>query len=360
MSTRLACLAALVLAWGCSGEKAANESAPTPAAEPPIVAEAFVTDLFADANLDSMAVWRQPTGSSELLVTSKTGDVLMVFDAVDGHLLRTIGASGNGPGQFRRPNGIAVIGNLALVVERDNARLQVIELPGDRPLGTFGGDVLRRPYGIAAFADATGRIDVFVTDNYETPDEQIPPDSELGRRVHHFRVRLAGGRLDVEHVRAFGETSGPGVLRKVETIAIDPVYDRVIVADEDEAIRALKIYTLDGRFTGQIINGNIFRTEPEGLALYVCGDDGYWISTDQHEEQERNVFHVLDRRTLELRSSFRGAVTRQTDGVALTQGGEGALGAGRFYAAHADAHVSAFDWETIAAAAGLPRTCGAS
>lgn len=353
MIPRLVLLLALTLPSACGSGTARDERGP--AAGPPVVAEAFITESFVDANLDSMAVWRPPGGGrEELLVTAKSTDDLFVFDAADGRLLRRIGRSGSGLGQFRRPNGILVEGELVLVVERDNRRLQVLSLPGDRPLGVFGADVLQRPYGLAAFADPddAGRLVVYVTDNYETPDGGIPPDAELGQRVHQFRMRVAGGRIEAEHVRAFGDTSGPGVLHKVETIAVDPAHDRVLVADEDAAVREIKIYTLDGRFTGQVIPNDLFDHEPEGLALYACGDEGYWIATDQHPAD--NTFQVLDRRSLRPRGSFRGAVTRQTDGIALVRGTIGPLSGGGFYAAHADAQVSAFSWDRIAETVGLP------
>jgi len=158
-------------------------------------------------------------------------------------------------------------------------------------------------------------------------------------------------RLEGVHVRAFGNTSGRGVLRKVETIAVDPAHNRLLVAEEDESIRDIKMDSLDGRFTGQVIGDDLFRHEPEGLALYACGDEGYWVATDQHPDE--NVFHVLDRRSLALRGSFRGTVTRQTDGIALTRGTLGPLAGGALYAAHADAHVSAYAWEAIAGELGL-------
>lgn len=337
-------LAAATFLGGC--KPAPSSGPPTEAKGPPVVAEAFQTASYPEANLDSMAVWRPAIGEAELLTTAKTADVLLVFSAADGRLLRAIGASGIKPGQFRRPNGIAIEGDVAIVVERDNARLQVLRLGEDRSLGTFGSDVLQRPYGVAMFTGPDGWLVVYVTDNYETLLGGIPPNEELDHRVHEFRLRIDGDRLEVRHVRAFGDISGPGVLRKVETIAVDPVHNRVLVAEEDAAIREIKVYTLEGKFTGQVLGGALFRTEPEGLALYACGDDGFWVATDQHPEE--NVFHVLDRRTLTLRGSFRGARTQQTDGIALIRGAVGALAGGAFYAAHRDAQVSAFAWDTIA------------
>ena len=69
------------------------------------------------------------------------------------------------------------------------------------------------------------------------------------------------------------------------------------------------------------------------------------------------MFHVLDRGSLALRGSYKGVRTRQTDGIAPTRGTLGGLVGGGFYAAHVDLQVSAFAWDTIAAAAGLSRNC---
>ena len=71
----------------------------------------------------------------------------MVYDAETGERLRTVGGPGKGPLQFSRPNGIAVFGDVLFVVERDNHRVQALQLPDFSPLGMIGKDVLRVPYG---------------------------------------------------------------------------------------------------------------------------------------------------------------------------------------------------------------------
>ena len=315
-----------------------------------VLTEAFLTPLVADANIDSVAVWRR--GSPALLLaTAKTGNTVHVYDAATGLPLRTIGTTGTGIGGLRRPNGILVLDDYAFIVERDNHRLQVFGLPGGASVLTFGEAQLRRPYGITGYPDGEGYV-LFVTDNYERSDGTYPADADLDKRVHRFRVSKTSGGLSAVHEGAFGATSGPGVLRKVETIMADPSYQRVLVAEEDAAVRNLLIYTPQGEFTGQSIAG-WFETEPEGLGLFACGAGGYWVATDQHDQAARNVFHVFDRKTLEHRGAFRGATTHTTDGVAVTRGTLGRLDGGVFYALHNDAQVAAFAWTTIAKALSL-------
>ena len=290
-------------------------------------------------------------------VRMRDGDVVILNDAATGAEIRRLGGTGSGPGQLDRPNGVRAIDDILIVVERDNARLQAFSLPALEPLGTFGEEQLRRPYGIAAYLDDQGRIELYVTDNYELVEDQIPPDSALGERVEQFRVWLENGELRHEHVRTFGDTTGAGVLRKVETIAVDAPNDRVVIAEELEPDSHWKIYDLDGRFSGQVFGRGYFPHEAEGLALYACSDGGgYWVATDQDEET--NTFHVFDRNTLEHLGAFTGATTRNTDGVALTQAAFGPFPAGAFYAVHNDGNIAAFSWAQIAETLGLRSDCG--
>lgn len=320
-----------------------------------VIQEAFETERDTLDDVDSPTVWHGPEGQHWLMTTAKATDVILVHDAATGAPIRRVGGTGSGPGQLERPNGVAAIADLLFVVERDNARIQVFSLPELESLGTFGEEELERPYGIAAYQDDQGRVELYITDNYELVEDEIPPDSALGERVEHFRAWVEGNDLMHEHVRTFGDTTGPGVLRKVETIAVDPANDRVVIAEELEPDSHWKIYHLDGRFA-DVFGRGYFPHEAEGLALYACQDGGYWIATDQDEET--NTFHVFDRETLEHLGSFTGATTRNTDGVALTQTSFGPFPAGAFYAVHNDGNIAALSWSAIAGALGLRTDCG--
>lgn len=315
----------------------------TTAVEPDTVTlpEAYLTARDHALDIDSPVAWRRDDGSVWLFVTAKAGDVVLVHDAADGRLLRRVGESGSGAGQLDRPNGIAVAGDVLLVVERDNRRVQGFSLPELEPVGTFGEDVLQRPYGIAVAETGEG-ADVYITDQDE---RDLPAEQILSERVKRFRVtRGAGGGLEASFEGAFGETGGAGALRKVESIQADAERGRLLIADEEA--HDLNVYTLEGEFTGREIPG-LFPGEPEGIALYRCGAGGYWIATDQHEVN--NTFHVFDREDLTYLGAFRGESTRNTDGVAVIEGGVGPLEGGAFFAVHDDGNVSAFSWGEIAA-----------
>lgn len=341
-------------AYGCSVESrelAEKAMLGTPA----VVAEAFETGRDTLLNIDSPAIWHGPNGEHWILSTAKSGDVIRIDDAATGEFVRDAGAPGTALGQLRRPNGIAVLDDIVWIVERDNHRLQLLSLPDFRPLGAFGQDELILPYGLTIYGE-NGRYEVYITDNYELVEDEVPPDSALGRRVHHYRVTVDGGRASAEHVRAFGETSGPGVLRKVESIAADPANDHLLVAEELGGESTIKIYDLAGRFTGRTFDTALFPNEAEGIALYACGtDEGYWITTDQGKEA--NTFHIFDRLSFAHRGSFRGEVVMNTDGIALTQRAMPGFPAGAFFAVHDDESVVAFSWKEIADALGLRADC---
>src|SRR5690606_15312811 len=113
----------------------------------PVVREAFQLPLDVSAELDSPTVWHGPDGQHWLLITAKEANAVLINDAATGAALGRVGQPGTGPGQFAYPNGIAVLDDILLVVERDNHRVQVLTLPDLVSVGSFGSDELLRPYG---------------------------------------------------------------------------------------------------------------------------------------------------------------------------------------------------------------------
>ena len=360
--TALRTLALLTpLIGAIAGCDKADKSATVEGSTRPAVArlpEVWQTERDTLDNIDSPAVWHGPDGQHWLLSTAKTTDVLVVNDAATGKELRRVGGSGTGLGKLERPNGIFVIDDLAMVVERDNHRVQVFRMPAFTPVGVFGDSLLRNPYGIAAYPGAeAGSFVVYVTDNYELANESVPPDSLLGQRVRQFKVTIDGRTLKAEPMAAFGATSGPGVLKVVESIAADVPNNRLLIAEELETASHIKVYTLDGKFTGQTIDSGLFPNQAEGIILYACGDTaGYWVTTDQG--MTANTFHFFDRQSLAHVGSFQGETTLNTDGIALTQRGFAEFPSGAFYAVHNDGNVAAFSWAAIADALNLRKDCG--
>lgn len=336
----------------CSKRQVSN--IPTP---PVTLEEAFLTPRDETDNIDSPAIWHGPNNEHWLITTAKKTHRLLIYDGATGSLIKKFGQPGSAPGEFKRPNGIAVVGNLMMVVERDNRRVQIFSLPDLKSLGTVGEDQLKRPYGIAVFSENATDYSLFITDNYETANEQIPPEDQLNQRVKQWQLRIKGDQVESNFIQAFGNTSGPGMLKKVESIYADTFYKRLLIADELASENCIKIYNLDGKFTGKLLGKGIFTSEPEGIALYKCDNtgSGFWITTDQ--SHRNNTFYIFDRRTLKLIGAFTGKQTANTDGIALTQNSFGEFPTGAFFAVHNDGNVSAIPLDDIVNNLWQPLNC---
>lgn len=324
------------------------------------VLERYVSDESPQDELDSLATWTSEDGRTLLIATAKSTHRLVVFDADTGKRLREVGSEGKALGEFRRPNGIAVYGDMVFVVERDNHRVQVLSLPGFTPLGSFGDKELRSPYGIWLGETEPGELEVYVTDSfmYGKKFDEVPPLAELDQRVRRYRVQFdQAGRLRAHYAGSFGDTTPDAALRMVESIAGDPDNDRLLIADEDRRHEStLREYSFSGKYTGNSLPQDSFAAEAEGVALWTCGDrDGYWIAVDQLAPL--TIFHLFDRTTLEPRGSFEGETTAHTDGVALHAATTMTFPSGALFAVHDDKSVTAFDLAEVARVLELSPAC---
>lgn len=345
-----------------------------------VIQENFVTPSQEEDNLDSIGIYNK--GENHwAIVTSKAGHFLAVFDAVTGAKVRDVGRKGSGPVEFSRPNGILVLDDYVFVVERDNHRVQVLKLPEFSFVTYVGRSILKRPYGLDAYRLNNGDIRMFVTDDYkvpaavalrmENPDAEDKaeleqeaaeeaaagkpstiPDDFFTKRIKQFTLSLKGHKVKIRHDKTFGEKDGVGQLYKVESITADPLNNRLYICDEKGPTKGIKIYDLDGVFTGKMLTGVDFGGEPEGVALFPDGHHGgYLICTDQ--QPDVSVFHVLERNSLKVLGSFRGERTTNTDGIVVHNRNMGAFAKGGMWAIHDDQALSGFDWSRVAKAIGL-------
>lgn len=335
-----------------------------PAAER-VVPERYVSPAHAGAELDSLATWTHPDGHTWLIASAKSAHALMVFDADSGDWLRTIAGPDDPSVSFNRPNGLAVHGDRLFVAERDNHRVQILALPSMKTLGTFGEDHMRSPYGLWINEVAPGGLDVYVTDSfmYGKRFEIVPPMDELDQRVRRYHLEMDGADgFTTRYVGSFGDTAEDGALRVVESIAGDPVFDRLMIADErfsddqGQTASTLREYTLAGIYTGRSLPPDTFSSEAEGVALWACSPDtGYWIAVDQRETL--TAFHLFDRTNLAPAGSFRGTTTSLSDGITLHAASTAAFPNGALFAVHRDESVTAFDLADIARTLKLAPEC---
>jgi 3-phytase len=323
-----------------------------------VVKEAFVTPSTPAENIDSPASWMQD-GSRMLVASAKATDQLVVYDGDTGQRLRAVGGTGTAPGQLLRPNGVATVDDRYLfVVERDNHRVQMFQLPEFTPLLSFGADALQQPYGLWVQPKGEG-YEVLVSDAYMAGedakgDDIVPPLAELGRRFHRYALTQSGGTWSASAIGTFGDTGAAGAIRVPESLFGDAANNRLLVAEEDVPTGTrLREYDLQGRYLGRDVGKAQYVAQAEGIALMRCADGGgWWLASDQFAD--RTVFHLFDRNSLAHAGSFAGEVTGLTDGVWLDERGDARFPQGVFYASHLDLGVAAFDWRDIAAALKLP------
>ena len=355
--TLLASASALLLA-ACTASHRPGPAPDAPAGR--LVAERWVSAESPGEELDSIATWVAADGRTWLVATGKSTHRLSLYDGETGELLRTVGRRGQAPGEFERPNGVTVAGDVLFVVERDNRRVQLLSLPDFAPQASFGADELRSPYGIWVGPAAPGELEAFVTDSFMYGErfDVVPPAEELSERVRRYRLRFDDqGHLDASYSGAFGETRGPARLNKVESIAGDPAHGRLLIADEDRSSPSnLHVYGMDGRWSGRSLPEGTFAGEAEGVVLWTCGEQaGYWVTVDQ--QAPLTWFHLFERASLAPAGSFHGRTTARTDGIALHASATPAFASGVLYAVHDDRAVSAFDLGAIVEALELDRDC---
>ena len=193
-----------------------------------------------------------------------------------------------------------------------------------------------------------------MTDDYEYEEDVLPDD--LTHRLHRFSLVLHKNRApEVVAHEAFGEASGAGSLRVVESIQTDPGSDRLFVADESR--KSYLEYDRAGSYLGRRLAEGFIDGDPEGIVLVQCSEGGgYWVVTDQQDHV--SLFRVFDRESLEFEGTFRGAVTANTDGATFEHGPVPGFPHGVLYAVHDDQALSAIDWRDVSTAMGLRSGCG--
>lgn len=308
--------------------------------------EIFQTERDEPANIDSPAIWHGPNNEHWLIATAKGIDKLYISDAITGKPIKIFGVSGDSIGQLGYPNGISVFENYLFIVERDNQRVQVFSLPQLESIGFISDSMLVNPYGLFIYQESDNINHLYVTDNYLTKDDQIPPIEQLDQRIHHYTFTILDGQINSQLVNMFGETSKDGALYIVESIYGDPINNSILIAEEDTTRSAVNVYDFDGNYKNISFGQDIFKRQVEGIALYQTSEtDGYWIITDQNHTE--NCFHIFTRMNFIHIGSFSGPKTTNTDGIWLTQESFGLFNNGAFYAVHNDGNVSAFDWQEV-------------
>jgi len=325
---------------------------------------------YPDSDVDSVATWVAPDAADSLIfVTEKDGDRVEVWSAVSGRPyspMHFIGGEQDSDeeGQFDRPNAVWVIYHIPLndefvdvllVCEQLNGRVQMFRLPELTWIGQFAaGDLsTRRVFGrgLGPYDDGEDHF-VIVTDRRTTG------------KVKKYRLVDDGDVLGAELVGEFGDESGDDALNIVESVLVDTAHDRIHVCGDEwrtvgEGISGIRVFDVEGEYTGVTYGESDFEFDVEGIALYESGPrGGYIIVSDQYNNGEANEYEIYDRVTLEHVGHFESPpdgelMTTNTDGIYLEQRPFPGFRNGAFYAINDDRNLHVYDWTDIAESVGL-------
>lgn len=321
----------------------------------PLVQQMWASSGVDYSNTDSVAAVRTNDGAVRVYATAKWGDCIDVFDGMNGAFLKRVGRGGESPGEFRRPNGIVAlhfkdrqqqatsqvsqsaqpqqIRQAIVVVERDGDRVQVLSLDC-LPIGMIGERIVRRPYGAAVSYLEEDPL-LYVTDTDVTPD----------RTVSVFRLKRAGERVTGTLERQFGDV-GAGRIHKAESIVVDDRFRRVLLCDEGKSQKDVKVYDLDGTYTGRTFGDGLVVGDPEGIVICESPKGGFVLLTDQRAKI--TIWHAFDRESLEFITSFSGETRiANTDGICLLTEPFRGHSAGAMFAVNDDTDIRAYDLEEI-------------
>jgi tripartite motif-containing protein 71 len=243
------------------------------------------------------------TQDGKLLATfiAEDGSYGLSGKAPDGRTSDTVLSVGTATGQFNWPQGIAVSGSIAYIVDSNNGRIQRFDLEGRRFMEPFGGlgkktGLFLRPRGICTFND-----EIFVADTRNHRIQVFAMDGrvkrvlgELGDSDDQFRLPAdcavsSGGELfvvDSKHaaikvfdptgrfLRKFGGISSsrkePGLLNMPTGIALGSGGTTVCVADTGNG--RVQVFDSGGRFLRNLENPGVRFQSPQGLALSGFGE----------------------------------------------------------------------------------------
>lgn len=341
-----------------AGEDAAADPAPEAAAEPEPLAFVEVAPLWEtvprpEEGFAGLDVW--PGGGQRpwLVAAAAASHRLVIFDAGSGELLRELGALGERPGSFREPVDVAVGGDLAFVVERGNARVQVVRLPGLATAGFLGEGELERPAAVAVepavegwtvwVAEEAVVVEAAVGIDAAVPSSDpssTPPPPPARAVLHRFDVGADGSlrgarRLDLD----LGRGADPG---RVAGLAVAPAGGGLLlsVATASTHVSSGPLEPPPGGRAVDVVSGAVAGAEasPCGGGWIVALPIGGLLALSPDRPQA-GVSLAVDEEALPV-------------AVAIARSPLSGLPAGTLYAVTADSRLVAVGGGELAAAVG--------
>lgn len=270
---------------------------------------------------DSVAVWVAPNPEESLLfVTHKSSNEVKVWDIKTGQIVRVLSG-------FNNPNGLAVdqTEGTLYVTDRLNYSIKKYVIAD-----IIGGN--QNPALVFGNAFAKSKEPMGVTIYHEFGNSYVYA-TYVGSSVKYIRAFRPNGSL-------YKEWNMKDV--SLESIKADDENQLVYVADERYA--QVKVYKPDGTFIRSFGQGT-FVSEPEGIDVYECGDDGYIIVSDQ--KAAPTEFEIFDRKNFTNLGRFKINNADDTDGLVIVQESLPNYPEGVLFAQSKDKFIEGVRWERI-------------
>ena len=126
----------------------------------------------------------------------------------------------------------------------------------------------------------------------------------------------------------------------------------------DETAHAVKVYNLQGEFTGQAFGQDIIVGDAEGIdfVFHPSAPQGGWLLLSD-QNSTITLMHVFSRDGQTHLGTFSGdPVLANTDGIRVEEGSYGPFREAAFYAVHDDSQVLGYSWKTVVDSLKLERT----
>ncbi len=283
---------------------------------------------------DDPAIWINSTNPAEslVLVAYKGGD-LKSFRARDCSSVSTITGMAN-PNNVDVEYGLNLAGeivDIAVMTERLNNRLLVFKLPNLLQIGAIP-TVLPEPMGVTLYKDSLGNIDAFVS--AKTPTTGT---------IQQYRLDGTTGAVTGTLVRRFGDYT-----TEVEALSVEDEQGRLYASHERSKIDVYD--ATNGNFI-QSFGQTGFALDREGSAIYACGNERYFLISDQGASRIR-IYNISN--NYAFIGEFIASGSTQTDGIEITK--ERSITnfpSGIFASQNNDLNVILYRWGDIASLFGL-------
>jgi DNA-binding beta-propeller fold protein YncE len=211
---------------------------------PPEASGAERSSVYIDLPSPQFAAW---TPDGKLLVTfiAQDGSYGVLQKSSIGNGFDRFLSVGTATGQFNWPQGFAVSGSIAYIVDSNNGRIQRLDLENRKFLEPFGGlgkksGLFLRPRDIFIFEN-----EIFVADT----------------RNHRIQVFSLDGVVK----RVFGELGDANDQFRLPTSCAVSTEGEVFVVDSKHAL--IKVFGMDGRFMRKFGGFSSARKEPGFLSV---------------------------------------------------------------------------------------------